>query len=66
VIRKMYPNKKLGDSERWELIPSGKGYMIRNVGSGQYISIDGNSLKMADKGTVFTFTEVTERKLCVF
>lgn len=66
VIRKMYPNKKLGDSERWELIPSGKGYLIRNVGSGQYISIDGSSLKMTDKGTVFTFTEVTERKLCLF
>lgn len=66
VIRKMYPNSKLGDSERWELIPSGKGYLIRNVGSGQYISLSGNSLKMSDKGTVFTFTEVTARKLCIF
>lgn len=66
VIRKMYPNSKLSDSERWELIPSGKGYLIRNVASGQYITISGNSLKMTGKGTVFTFTEVTERKLCLF
>lgn len=66
VIRKMYPNSQLGDSERWELIPEGGGYLLRNAGSGQYLAVSGGALAMAEKGTAFTFAEVTARKLCVF
>lgn len=66
VIRRMYPNSPLGDSERWELIPEGNGYLLRGAGSGGYLRVSGSSVTVAEKGSVFTLTPVTARKRCIF
>lgn len=66
VIRKMYPNSKLNTSDLWELIPDGDKYLLRNKESGLYIAVSGNKVTLAEKGTGFTFREVTQRKACLF